>query len=376
MRTRDLEYHLPEDLIAITPAQPRDSARLFVVSRSDESVREHVHVRDLPDFLNAHDALVFNATRVAPARLTGKRIDSGGAVEGLFIEELAAVDNQLIWKTLLRSNGKLRSGLKVALHSANSAVAVTLTLIEREEAGWIVAASLVGAEALGQSNTDALLRLVGATPLPPYILRRRRECDAPTSDDLDQQWYQTVFARDEAERSVAAPTAGLHFTPELLSQIDARDVERLEVLLDVGEGTFKPVEAERIEDHTMHMERFHVPAPTVKAFAMRQETKSEGHLFAVGTTSARAIESLPRAIPDQAIHEGFTGETTLLITPGYQWSRVEGLLTNFHLPRSTLLAMVAALFPGGLAQTLDVYEEAIALQYRFFSYGDAMLVMP
>ena len=366
LRSDDLEYDLPPGLIATRPAEPRDSARLMVVSRSDPSRIEHARVRDLPGFLRAGDVMVRNASRVLPARLEGVRRDSAGRVGGIFLHE----PEPGVWRVMLRSNGKLRAGVVVdLLDPRGERRGVALTLLARDEDAWLARPSTEDAGPV--ADAPSVLARIGATPLPPYILRARREHNLDLDDDLDRAWYQTVYASDAHTGSVAAPTAGLHFTPELLARLESMGVRSADLALHVGAGTFKPVESAHVEEHPIHSEWCEVPAETLRAV---DEARAAGaRCVAIGTTSARALESVP---PGDA--EGWRGETRLLITPGYAWNRVDALLTNFHLPRSTLLAMVAALFPApdGVQRLLALYNEAVREGYRFYSSGDAMLVLP
>lgn len=381
LRTAELEYELPPELIATRAAEPRDSARMLVVSRSDAGLLRDSTVRELPGFLRAGDLLVFNATRVVPARLAGRRADTGGRVEGLYLREEAAREGGAAWVVLLRGR-HLRPGVRVALDDAQGVpTGVVLTLLGRDEGepgAWVVAV-----EGSGDAGAGVLER-VGATPLPPYILKMRRAAGMEVADREDRERYQTVFARGgaeggESEGSVAAPTAGLHFTPGLLGALAARGVGRAEVVLHVGTGTFKPVEAEHVEEHPMHAEVCSMDAGAVEA--VKRTRAAGGRVFAVGTTAVRTLESYAaldeagEALPERMA-------TRLLITPGYRWRWVDGVVTNFHLPRSTLLALVGALFSGGSGRAGDVervrevYAHAVRERYRFYSYGDAMLVLP
>ncbi len=396
LRTAELEYDLPASAVATRPAQPRDSARMLVVSRTDEGRIEHAQVRDLARFVRRGDVLVMNDTRVLPARIDGvKAVPSGapgdrgvgaaqggGRVSGLFLAESAGAAGRE-WRVMLRTNGRLREGSKIRLRGATTEAVEgpTLTLLRREGDAW--AASLEGigpAESAGD-----VLGSIGATPLPPYILSARRDGGVEISDAEDRAWYQTVYARGGtgAARSVAAPTAGLHFTSGLLGELDAAGVSREAVTLHVGAGTFKPVETEFVERHEMHEEWFEVGAPAL--LRLTAHRAAGGRVIAVGTTSARALESFPA----RSAGEGtITGSTRLLITPGYRFGQLDGLLTNFHLPRSTLLALVGALLEPagrtagsgagspGVARLLSLYRLAIGMGYRFYSYGDAMLVLP
>jgi len=370
--TRALEYDLPEALIATAPATPRDSAQLLVVSRSDPNLRELTTVRHLPSLLRAGDALVVNDTKVVRARLVGRRVPTGGRVEGLFLEEQAPGR----WLVALKANGPLRPGVVVELSPADAAGSasgpVALTLHERRRRGaWLV-------EVAPPEPAPTLLERAGRPPLPPYILSARRKASQPTERDDDAQRYQTVYARaevvDGALGSVAAPTAGLHFTPRLLEDLQARGVLRVPVTLGVGPGTFLPIESEHVEEHPMHAERLCVSAEAQRRLA--EARSAGGRVVAVGTTTARALESLAPLTDPRASFATVERSTSLLIAPGHAWRNVDALLTNFHLPRSTLLALVAALFPGGVEELLAHYRFAVERRLRFYSFGDAMLVLP
>lgn len=361
LRVSDLDYALPERLIATRPiAGARDAARMMVLSRSDPGRLEHLNVRDLPALLHKGDALVFNRSAVARARLKGVRAKTGGSVEGLF---LSTRDDASSWRVLLKSNGRLRPGDRIALVGPCSESAnVTLELRERDGAEWQVDVKPGPASV---EEAIALLERIGHTPLPPYILRARgKRCDI--SDELDRAWYETVYA-DTApamRQSVAAPTAGLHFTPEILAELDERGMRRLHVALHVGAGTFQPVTAEVLSQHRMHSEQYEVPRETLEGLA------NADRVIAVGTTTVRTLESLPVEVVKGPI----AGSTNLLIAPGYRFRSVDGMLTNFHLPRSTLLALVAAML--GLERVKEAYRVAIEREYRFYSYGDCMLILP
>lgn len=371
LRTADLDYELPEAAIAVRAAEPRDSARLLVISRSDPSRIEHRTVRDLPDLLHPADVLVFNTTRVLRARLLGRRADTGGRVEGLYLEDGAGPPpGALRWRVLLRGR-RMKPGVIIELDRADgTASGVSLRLLEAgpdEPGSW--EAEVHGFVDSGAPSA-AVLEAIGATPLPPYILKARRHQGLEIADRQDRARYQTVFAAGQTDAvgpggSVAAPTAGLHFTAELLARLRERGVTRADVELHVGTGTFRPVETEFVEQHPMHREWCAMDEGTIAA------VEAAERVIAVGTTSARTLESF--AASDRAAR---AIETRLLITPGYEWRWVDGLLTNFHLPRSTLLAMVAALLPEGVPRLLDLYRLALREGYRFYSYGDAMLVLP
>lgn len=371
LRTSDLDYVLPEDRVAVAAAEPRDAARLMVVWRSDPGRVEHRAVCDLPDYLGRGDALIVNNTRVLAARLLGVRTDTGGAVEGLFLSEDAKSATGLRWRVLLRGR-RMRAGLVVALNVGSGAPSgVQLRLVrglddEGEKGGWVV--ELEGPCA-GEA-TGVVLERVGTTPLPPYIRAARRRAALVENEAADRDRYQTVYSDAALGGSVAAPTAGLHFTSELLRQLADGGVARGEVLLHVGTGTFKPVETEYVEQHPMHSEWCRVPAATGELIARTRAAR--GRVVAVGTTSARTLESFAPA----EVAAGAEAWSRLLVTPGFAWRNVDGLMTNFHLPRSTLLAMVASLFPEGMPRLLELYADAIGRGYRFYSFGDAMLVLP
>jgi S-adenosylmethionine:tRNA ribosyltransferase-isomerase len=361
LRTDELDYDLPSGQIATKPVEPRDSARMLVLRRSSEQI-DHRQVRDLPDYLEADDVMVFNNTTVLPARLQGRRVGTSGRVEGLFLEEISC--EPLRWKVLLKAGGKLHPDDSVELlDSAGRAEGIRLRLMQRDAEQWVV-------EVGGARSTIDALERVGLTPLPPYILKARG--GQALDDSADRQWYQTVYAQAHSRGSVAAPTAGLHFTPELLNRIDQQGVRRFQVTLHVGQGTFKPVTAETLAEHRMHSEWFEIPGEVAQTLARRH-----ARVLAVGTTSMRTLEAAASRIfasKEAQMCGPVSGMTDLLIAPPYEFQVVQGMLTNFHLPRSTLLALVAAMV--GLDRLKAAYQEAIALGYRFYSYGDAMLILP
>lgn len=393
-----LDYHLPEDRIALRPAEPRDAARLMVISRSDESLLHHLHIRDLPSLLNPHDLLIFNTTKVLPARLHARWTISpsgqgGGRVEALFLRESAPST----WSLLLSSKRRLRPGATLELlHEDGSPSSVILQLLAREsdtdapssggDDATQPASFAWSARLLPPHDTTPapqLLSSLGATPLPPYILRARAHAHLSLPDALDRDWYQTVFAQTPG--SVAAPTAGLHFTPELLSTLSSRNVHRAHVTLHVGLATFKPIETDTVESHPMHAEWCDVPRATLNAISTARSRSARA--IAVGTTTARALESASHNLLTPS-PDSYSGPTRILISPGHSWSACDALLTNFHLPRSTLLAMVASLLvpqsdlhsdsarDHALTRLLHLYKLAIRDGYRFYSYGDAMLILP
>lgn len=344
MRVDDLDYELPPDLIAQAPAAERAASRLLHYRRDGGQIA-HRQFSDLPSLLRPDDLLVMNDARVTPARFTLVK-PTGGRVEGLFVEQRDARRAVVMLKNL----GPVQPAVPLTFERDPSA---SLRAVARGEGG-LVEVELEAAESLIE-----LLERIGRMPLPPYI---KREKGADARDDADQQRYQTVYASTPG--SIAAPTAGLHFTPEVFAALDARGIERATVTLHVGLGTFKPVEVEDLANHPMHVERFELGDATCEAI---NRAKRDGRrIVAVGTTTARVLESQPAGEVAATV-----GETRLLIKPPYAWRRVGALVTNFHQPRSTLIALVAAFV--GLEEQRRIYREAIDCRYRFFSYGDAML---
>jgi len=335
--TRDFDYELPPERIAQHPA-PRGASRLLVLDR--EGPERHRHVRDLPDLLHSGDLLVINDTRVIPARLFGRRA-GGGQIEILLTGK--AEDRE--WDALVKPGRRARPGTVFTLDEG-----LTAEVIEKEE---------TGRHRLRFSEPiEPHLERLGHMPLPPYI---QREDEAE-----DRERYQTVWAKNPG--AIAAPTAGLHFTRELLDQLAAAGIEIAEVTLHVGLGTFKPVTAERVEDHRMETERWQVSESAANAIHRTRERG--GRVVAIGTTVVRTLESAALAGGGE-VRAG-SGATELFITPGFQFRVVDVLLTNFHLPKSTLLMLVSAF--AGKERVLAAYKEAIRESYRFYSYGDAMLV--
>lgn len=379
LRTDDLDYQLPDQLIATRPTHRRDEARLMVLSRSDPTYMEHRIISDLPELLRENDLLVVNDTRVLPARLIGRRTDTGGKIEGLYLD---SPDNHT-WHMMLKSNGKLHPGLIIQFTDTHDNHKLCVRLLEKYDAVWQV--RVIENQLCANENNPAKLSVqhsleqVGRTPLPPYILKARRDRhEHPVSDDEDKKRYQTVYAGESAG-AVAAPTAGLHFTDELLTKCKTRGMKCAAVTLHVGAGTFKPVETIYLEEHPMHAEWFSVSGNTIHELKQTHADQNK-RIVAVGTTTVRTLESLPdlnnwTADVDTPRESGIARETRLLITPGFQFRYTDILLTNFHLPRSTLLALVGA-FIGDLYRLKSIYEEAIQRDYRFYSYGDAMLILP
>ena len=347
----ELEYVLPAELIAQAPPARREDARLLVVDRAADTIRDRCIV-DLPDLLRPGDLLVLNDTKVLPAKFTARR-NTGGAVPGLFVEE----ESPGRWRVLLERSKRLRTGDILAIDSAGDPP-VSMELLTRHDGGdWFVHVSAAG-------TVEEILNHVGQTPLPPYIRRGTHDWN---SDQLDRDRYQTVYAQRLG--AVAAPTAGLHFTEPLLARLRDRGIITAFVTLHVGLGTFKPIVVDDLSLHMMHTERYDLPTATAEAVnACRGRG---GRVVAVGTTTVRVLESSAALCDSRTIHTG-DGSTTLLIYPPYEFRVVDVLLTNFHLPKSTLLALVMAF--AGVEHTRRAYAHAIEQRYRFFSFGDAMLI--
>jgi S-adenosylmethionine:tRNA ribosyltransferase-isomerase len=342
------DYELPPELIAQQALADRAAARLLVVHRATGTL-EHRQIRDLPELLAPGDLVVVNDTRVVPARLIGRRAATGGAWEGLFLR----VDETTgLWQILAHTRGRPAIGESVALVDRTGAEGVTLELVGRGLGGtWLVRPSVA-------EPAEEVLTRVGRVPLPGYIRGGDEQ-----QGDLER--YQTVFAR--AAGSAAAPTAGLHFTPDLLAAVAARGIGRADVTLHVGIDTFRPITAERLDDHPMHTEWCACPEPT--AAAIRATKARGGRVVAVGTTAMRTLETAARSGTVSA----WSGPTDLFIRPGFSFHAVDCLLTNFHLPRTTLLVLVSTFASRELIQA--AYAEAIRERYRFLSYGDAMLIV-
>ena len=344
LRLSEYDYELPPELIAQEPIEPRDAARLLVLDRRTGRI-EHRIFREIGDYLQPGDLLVVNDSRVLPARLFGRRA-TGGQVELLLLQ--ASSDGH--WEALARPARRLRRGEVIAIlpRESEHAQLAPATIVERLEEGRVLVQ-------LPPEVLDALDRY-GHVPLPPYIRRGLR----------DPERYQTVYARELG--SVAAPTAGLHFTPELLERLQRLGVGLARVTLHVGLGTFKPVHVEDVRQHRMHAEWYHVPAETLSAI---RSTRERGHrVVAVGTTSARTLESISDRLDEPG---DLTGWTDLFIVPGHRWRVVDALITNFHLPRSTLLLLVCSF--AGRELIFRAYREAVERGYRFYSFGDATLIL-
>ena len=348
MNSAEFDYNLPKDLIAQSPVEPRDTSRLMVINRGTGSI-EHRRFTDLLTYLKPDDALVINRTRVIPARLRGVRVETGGQVEVVLIREQAPG----LWEALLRPGARLLAGTTLRLEAG----ALQATVVDQP-----------GPESrllrfAGGVDVWQTMERVGQLPLPPYISRN--------VNPEDRIRYQTVYA-DEAG-AIAAPTAGLHFTDHLLNRIRQLGVSIVPLLLHVGPGTFRPLRSETIEEHTMDPEYYRVEAAALREIIAR---RLKGKIIAVGTTTVRTLETIAADTlgrTEDLPVQGCEGWTTCYIHPPYRFQLVDALVTNFHLPRSTLLMLVCAF--GGRDLVMSAYEEAVREQYRFYSYGDAMLVV-
>jgi len=340
MRTEDFYYDLPPELIAQTPVEPRDHSRLLVCDRQTGSIA-HRHFYDLPEYLGPGDALVINETRVLPARLLGERAGTGGAAEVLLLKRL----ERDVWECLVKPGRKLREGQEISFGGGKLRAIVQ----SRTDVGGRVV------RFVHEGVFEEILDELGQMPLPPYI----------TETLADKERYQTVYARQEG--SAAAPTAGLHFTPTLLDAVRAAGVDVVPVLLHVGLGTFRPVKAENIEEHVMHEEHYEITEDAARRINGARERG--GRIICVGTTSVRTLES---AADERGVIHAGAGDTSIFISPGYRFRAVDALITNFHLPESTLLMLVSALM--GCEEAVRAYQIAVKERYRFFSFGDAMLI--
>ena len=342
MKVDLFDFDLPQELIALRPARPRDSARMLVAR--GEAPFEDRGVRDLPQLLEPGDVLVFNDTRVIPAQLEGRR---GEAKIGATLHKRIDLRR---WQAFIRNAKRVREGDQIIFGGGVTVIAET-----RHDDGSFT----LGFE--GTEPVEVLLDRAGTMPLPPYIAGKR------ATDEQDAQDYQTMFAEEDG--AVAAPTAALHFTPELIAALDDRGIGRETITLHVGAGTFLPVKADDTDDHRMHSEWGRITADV--AARLNAARADGGRVIAVGTTSLRTLES---ATDEQGIIRPFAADTDIFITPGYRFRAVDGLMTNFHLPKSTLMMLVSALM--GRERMMAVYAHAIAQKYRFYSYGDSSLLIP
>jgi S-adenosylmethionine:tRNA ribosyltransferase-isomerase len=367
MRVDAFTYELPPELIAQRPAEERELARLLLLPRGG-GAPEHRRVSELPDLLPPGALVVVNDTRVVPARLLGRKRETGGRVEVLLVRRIGVRELEVVpgdvraaevWRALGKASKPLKFGSDVDVPrrgAEDGPAMLVVRLLGRSEEDGLLEVAIWTASG---EPVDAAVKACGHVPLPPYIKREDEH------DDVER--YQTVYARHDG--AVAAPTAGLHLTNAMLGRLAVRGCEVASVTLHVGLGTFQPVTVEDLDQHPMHSERFVVSQTTADAVARARARGAP--IVAVGTTTVRALESA--ADPErQGCVSARTGDTSLLIQPGHAWRIVDGLVTNFHLPRSTLLAMVCAF--GGREQMLDAYRVAVEQRYRFFSYGDAMLL--
>ena len=345
--TADYDYELPKDLIAQSPLSNREDARLMLANR-DHNMIDHYHVRDLGDVLQAGDCLVLNNTKVIPAKLVGKRKQTGGRWQGLFLQ----ADENGNWKCLCKTRGKIKPGEVVVITDRHGVERAELSMVARlDDGAWVVKPNVDG-------TFEEVLSLIGRVPLPHYI----RDGNMVDNDLKD---YQTIYAKKVG--AVAAPTAGLHLTRRLIKELIDAGIRIAQVTLHVGIGTFRPVTADHLNDHEMHFEYGEIQQ---KAVDILKQTRIEGgRIIAVGTTSVRVLET---AAADGEI-KPWAGDTNLFTKPPYEFKIVDGLMTNFHLPRSTLLVMIRTL--GGDDLMKRAYAEAVEEKYRFFSYGDAMLIV-
>jgi S-adenosylmethionine:tRNA ribosyltransferase-isomerase len=347
MKTSEFDYYLPPELIAQEPLAERSSSRMLVLHR-DSGTIEHRHVSDLPRFLNKGDIIVLNDTKVFPARLFGCRLGTGGNVEMLLIEELGSG----VWDCMMKAGFKLKPGIELELAKGRLHARI------EEDKGE-------GRAIVSFSDDDPMdvIETEGFMPVPPYI-KRDHEDLASVSADRDR--YQTVYAKSRG--AVAAPTAGLHLTKELLVEISDKGVQRADITLHVGPGTFKPVKVEDVEDHDMEAERYIVTEESARR--IHSAHQAGGRVVAVGSTSVRTLETVSDDEGDLVPGEG---RSSLFIVPPYEFKVVDVMLTNFHLPKSTLMMMISAF--AGREHVLKAYEEAVADKYRFYSYGDCMLIL-
>lgn len=336
MKISEFDYHLPKELIAKYPVEPRDSCKLMVLDRKKREI-QHKIFREITDYLNKGDTLVLNDTKVIPARLKGKKT-TGANIEIFLLRPFS--ENR--WEVLVKNIKRLKEGQEIIFSDEFKG-----KLLEKYDEGKALV-ELVG------DNVNSLIKKYGHVPLPPYIERE--------DEDKDKEYYQTVFAKKEG--AVASPTAGLHFTPELIDKIKSKGVNIVYVTLHVGLGTFRPITVENIKEHKMHEEFFQIPEETIKVI---DETKKRGNsVFAVGTTVVRTLETYART-------NKLEGFSDIFIYPPFEFKIVDKLITNFHLPKSTLLLLVSAFADKELI--FKAYEEAVKNKYRFFSYGDAMLII-
>jgi S-adenosylmethionine:tRNA ribosyltransferase-isomerase len=350
MNTDELDYELPSELIAQDPAEVRSESRLLVLGRATGELSDTQFSR-LGDFLRPGDCLVLNDTRVLPARFFARR-RTGGRLEGLF---LRTTEMPEVWEVMLKGQRRVKASEPIWLESRDGWDYCPAQVLAKKPDGICLLA------VQGKANPEAVLAEIGFPPLPPYI-RRNRDLDKAL---IDRERYQTVYARHSG--AVAAPTAGLHFTQELIRHLQEQGVRFARVTLHVGAGTFKPIATGRVEDHPIHQEWYRIDEEN--AGIINATRDAGGRIIAVGTTAVRTLET----VADGGRLRASAGTTSLFITPGYRFKIVDAMITNFHLPKSTLLALVAAF--AGLEQIHRAYHHAIEQRYRFYSYGDAMLIL-
>ncbi len=343
MKVSNFDYDLPEELIAQYPLRNRDESRLMVLDRKTKSI-SHCMFFQLPEFLNNGDLLVMNNTKVIPARLVGKKEKTGGNVEIL----LLSVRSDGLWKALVKHSSRIKYGSKVIFGDGK----LTAKILDKTEAQE----RLIKFET--EDDPKKIIEEIGKPPLPPYIKRE--------AEPEDKERYQTIYAKEEG--AVAAPTAGLHFTDSIFEKLKAKGIDRVEITLHVGLGTFQPVKSENVEDHIMHEEIFSIPNDVAEKI---NDVKSRGKkIVAVGTTTVRTLES---SVDNEGKVIPNSGSTDIFIYPGYKFKIVDAMITNFHLPRSTLIMLVSAF--AGRDFIMKAYQSAVKEKYRFYSYGDAMLIL-
>ncbi len=357
MRELDVDYdrlelynfQLPRELIAQHPMEHRIDARLMLIDRRSQAISHH-YVRDLPDLIEPHDALVLNNSKVIPARLVGTRTSTRGKWEGLYLRQ----EESGVWEILSKTRGHLTVGETITLRDKDGRDVPALTVLAKLDGGHLAV------RPIGEWTTEEMLERFGRVPLPPYIREGQMV-------DKDTETYQTVYAKHPG--SVAAPTAGLHFTTDLIRHLQKRGVLTAAVTLHVGLGTFRPVVAERLGDHKMHAEFGELPEASAEKLRFCRE--NGGRVIAVGTTSTRVLEAAAQDMAQALV--AWQGATEIFIKPPYEFLAVDALMTNFHLPKSTLLVLVSAF--AGRELILRAYQEAIEQRYRFYSYGDCMLII-
>ncbi len=345
MKTSDFDYILPEELIAQTPLEDRSSSRLLIVDRENQNYKDK-HFSDIIDYLNPGDALVLNETKVLPARIIGAKKETGGTVELLLLKE----HEKDTWECLARPQKRLKPGTEVIFGKAEETPLLTATVTELYDEGITFVKFSYDGIFL------EILEKLGTMPLPPYIHKKLE----------DQSRYQTVYAHNLG--SSAAPTAGLHFTPELLKEIEEKGIKIVKITLHVGLGTFRPVQVDDVKKHKMHTESYEITEESARA--INDVKNAGGRIIAVGTTTVRTLETVATRHDGKIVAD--SGETDIFIYPGYEFKAVDGLITNFHLPKSTLLMLVSAFATKDLI--FKAYHHAVKEKYRFFSFGDAMFI--